>query len=91
MSSVKAKDAMNRRLYKRPIIVETAIYRVFGDELSHLYDQTEVVESDRFNTTHISLTDKATLRCTPQFVGMISAQCIETIPCCHSAQMQSSL
>ncbi|WP_257797995.1 hypothetical protein [Nostoc edaphicum] len=27
--SIKAKDAMNRRLYKRPIIVETAIYRVF--------------------------------------------------------------
>ncbi|QFS44235.1 hypothetical protein [Nostoc sphaeroides] len=25
----KATDAMNRRLYKRLIIVETAIYRVF--------------------------------------------------------------
>ncbi|WP_141699821.1 hypothetical protein [Nostoc sp. KVJ20] len=28
-SIIYHKDAMNRRLYKRPIIVETAIYRVF--------------------------------------------------------------
>ncbi|WP_392482931.1 hypothetical protein [Nostoc sp. C110] len=34
MEIVKAKDAMNRRLYKRPIIVETAIYRVFGSNKS---------------------------------------------------------
>ncbi|MEH1920578.1 hypothetical protein [Nostoc sp.] len=27
--SVKTRDAMNRRLYKRLIVVETAIYRVF--------------------------------------------------------------
>ncbi|MEH2093650.1 MAG: hypothetical protein V7K96_09705 [Nostoc sp.] len=27
--SVKARDAINRRLYKGLIIVETAIYRVF--------------------------------------------------------------
>ncbi|QMS91212.1 hypothetical protein HUN01_27815 [Nostoc edaphicum CCNP1411] len=29
MKILDHKDAMNRRLYKRPIIVETAIYRVF--------------------------------------------------------------
>ncbi|MEH1837507.1 MAG: hypothetical protein V7L20_01790 [Nostoc sp.] len=28
--SVKARDAINRRLYKGLIIVKTAIYRVFG-------------------------------------------------------------
>ncbi len=28
-TAIKARDAMNRRLYKRLIIVETAIYRVF--------------------------------------------------------------
>ncbi|MEH2382280.1 MAG: hypothetical protein V7K27_25900 [Nostoc sp.] len=29
-ASVKARDAMNRRLYKGLIIVKTAIYRVFA-------------------------------------------------------------
>ncbi|MEA5599790.1 hypothetical protein [Nostoc sp. UHCC 0252] len=31
--SVKGRDAINRRLYKGLIIVETAIYRVFVDNL----------------------------------------------------------
>lgn len=52
-----------------------------------------IAKSARFflNTIHISLTDRATFRCTPQFAGMILAQSIETVPCCHSEQTQSSL
>ncbi|WP_265576569.1 hypothetical protein [Nostoc sp. LEGE 12450] len=29
---VKARDAMNRRLYNNQSFVETAIYRVFGEQ-----------------------------------------------------------
>jgi hypothetical protein len=38
--SVKARDAINRRLYKGLILVKTAIYRVFALQLAACHQKT---------------------------------------------------
>ncbi|MCW5317294.1 hypothetical protein GTQ43_26865 [Nostoc sp. KVJ3] len=45
--SVKARDAINRRLYNNQSFVETAIYCVFGMSLGYIIFITEELQVSR--------------------------------------------